>query len=328
MIRYVLRLAAVAVLLLLLAVPTFAQGRLLITDPDNYLNQDSLEQAAQPLLNRGAEVAIYLVPSGDEDDFTDRLTEDGFLSNGIQRTKMIAIYVALGGSGGNHSSIRFGDGWNEALSVNDNYELIRQQDLNPGLSQGDYTLAFTSVLGGIEEAIVSPPSPNGSVNVNTAPLAAGGLAVAAAVAGGALYVRRRRAAKTKAEAERQLKEAREGVAALITDLGQRFSNAQEKAQFDKVSYAPADIERLRATQAAAQARFVKVQTDFDDVGEQLERYAKPELAQLNASTAAYDQVRAEAEAVVNDLAAVEQLRKQLDDLARQAPEDISRAKKS
>jgi hypothetical protein len=73
---------------------------------------------------------------------------------------------------------------------------------------------------------------------------------------------------------------------------------------------------------------VKVQTSFDDVGEQLERYAKPVLAQLNASTAAYAQVRADAETVVQDLAAVEQIRAELDALARQAPEEIARAKKS
>ncbi|NTV63495.1 MAG: hypothetical protein HGA65_08170 [Oscillochloris sp.] len=329
MIRYLFRLAAAAALLLLLAAPALAQGRLVITDPGGYLDQAAVEQAAQPLLNRDAEIALYLVQRGSESDFTSRLTDDELLRGGLYRTKMIAIYVAIDDQ---LSYIRYGDGWNEALDVSldgtKNYELIRTQKLNPDLSSGDYTSAFATALGAVEKAITSPPSPDGSINVNTAPIAGAGLAVAAAVAGGALYAGRRRAAKTKAEAERQLKEGREAVATLITDLGQRFRNAGEKAAFDKVSYAPADVERLRVAQAAAHARFAKVQTSFDDVGEQLERYAKPELVQLNATTAAYAQLRAEAEAVVENLAAVEQMRSDLDALARQAPEEIARAKKS
>lgn len=329
MIRYVLRLAAAAALLLLLAAPAFAQGRLYFTDPGGQLDREAIQRAAQPLLNRGAQVAVYLVPSGGEQDMVSRLTEDGLVSGSQARTGLIAIYVSLNPK---YSAVRYGDEWNKALDVSlggtKNYELIRTQELNPGLSSGDYTGAFTSALGAIEQAIASPPSPNGSINVNTAPIAGAGAAVAVAIAGGALYASRRRAAKIRAEAERKLKDAREGAATLIADLGQRFRNADEKAQYDKVSYAPPDVERLRAAQSAAQARFVTVQTSFDDVGEQLERYEKPQLDQLNASAAAYGQVRAEAEAVSTDLAAVEQTRAELDALARQAPEEISRAKKS
>ncbi|NNJ08892.1 hypothetical protein EKD04_000970 [Chloroflexales bacterium ZM16-3] len=325
MIRSILRLAAAVALLLLLAAPALAQGQLVITDPGGKLDRAAVQRAAQPLLNRGAEVAVYLVQSGGESDFTNRLTEDGLLRDGLYRTKMIAIYVALDER---YSVIGNGDDWNEALAVNDNRNLIRENDLNSGLSSGNYTGAFTSALGAIEQAIVSPPSPNGSLNVDTTPLAAGGLAAAAAIAGGAIYASRRRKAKTKAEAERQLKEAKDGAAALITSLGQRFRNSEEKAQYDRVSYAPADVERLRVAQAAAQARFVKVQTGFDDVGEQLERYEKPQIAQVNASAAAYNQIRDQAQAVATDLVAVEQIRAELDDLARQAPEEIARAKKS
>ncbi len=329
MIRVLLRVVAAAFLLLLLATPALAQGRLEIVDPDNLLDRAALERAAAPLLSRDAEVAIYLVDEGGASDFENRLTRDGFLRDGIHRTKMIAIYVAIDSG---YSAIRYGDGWNEALDVSlggtKNYELIRTQSLNPGLSSGDYTSAFTTTLDAIEEAIISPPSPNGSINVNTGPLAAGGLTLAAAVAGGVVLVRRRRAAKTRAEAERQHKEAREGVATMITSLGQRFRSADEKARFDAVSYAPADVERLKRAQAAAQARFAQVQTQFDDVGEQFQRYAKPELSQINATTAAYDQVRALADAVAQELSAVEQMRLDLDALARQAPEEIARVKKS
>lgn len=329
MLRYALRLAAAAALLLLLAAPALAQGRLIITDPGGRLDRNAIERAAQPLVRRGAQVAVYLVESGDDRDFLDRLAEDGLVSGSQARTNMIAIYVALDPP---YSGIRYGDEWNEALNVslggNPNYELIRTQELNPGLSSGDFTAGYTAALGAIEEAIASPPSPTGSIDVDTGPIAAGGLAVAAAVAGGAIYAGRRRAAKTRADAERQLKDAREGAATVITDVGQRFRNAEEKAQYDRVSYGPADVERLRAAQAAAQARFVKVQTGFDDIGEQLDRDAKPELPRINAAAASYAQVQAEAQAVSEELATVEQMRAELDELARQAPEEIARAKKS
>ncbi len=329
MTRYVLRLAAAAALMLLLVAPALAQGRILITDPGSRLDRAALQRAAQPLIIRGAEVAVYLVPSGDESDFTRRLTQDGLLSGGMHRTKMIAIYVAINDR---LSYIRYGDGWNAALDVTlggtKNYALILKQSLNPGLSDSNYTGAFTTTLGAIEQAIANPPAPNGSINVDTVPLAAGGLAVAAAIAGGALYASRRRAARIKAEAERQLKDAREGAATLIADLGQRFRNAEEKAQYDKVSYAPRDVDRLHEAQAAAKDRFATVQNSFDDVGEQLERDAKPQIAQLNTSAAAYLQVRDGALSVSANLAAVEQIRADLDGLARQAPGEIARAKKS
>lgn len=325
MTRYALRLAAATVILLLLAAPALAQGRIVFTDPGGLLDRAAIQRAAQPLINRGAEVAIYLVPSGDNSDFRSRLTKDGLLRDSLYRTKMIAIYVALDSR---YSVISSGDGWNAALAVNDNRDLIRTQKLNPGLSSKDYTAAFTATLGAIEAAIVSPPSPNGSLNISTVPLAILGLVLAVAIGGGALYTSRRRAAKIKADADRQLKDAREGAAALITDLGQRFRNAEEKAQYDRVSYAPRDIDRLRDAQAAAKDRFVTVQTHFDDVGEQLERDEKPQLAQINASAAAYIQVRDEAASVAENLAAVEQIRANLDELARQAPGEIARAKKS
>jgi hypothetical protein len=327
MIRYLLRLAAAAALLLLLAAPALAQGRLIITDPGGRLNRDALQRAAQPLIDRGAEVAIYLVQSGRDSDFVSRLSADGLVSGSQARTRMVAIYVSIDDR---FSAIRYGDAWNAALDVSigdtKNYERIRTQVLNPSLSDKNFTDAFGTTLAAVNKAIANPPSPNAPID--TTPIAAGGLAVATAVAGGALYASRRRAAKIRADGERRLKDAREGAATLIADLGQRFRNAEEKAQYDQVSYAAPDVERLRAAQGAAQARFVKVQTSFDDVGERLDRDAKPDLARLAAAATAYDEVRAGAEAVSADIAAVDQIRAELDELARTAPEEIARAKKS
>lgn len=316
-------------LLLLTAGPAHAQGRLLITDPGGRLDRGAIEDAAAPLLDQGADVAIYLVQSGGEADFVDRLIDDGLARDErTARTNMIAIYAALDQR---HSSIRYGDDWAFALGVNNNYDAIRQADFNPGLSAGDYTRAFVQALGAIEEAAANPPTAGGGTQVNfdPTPIVAGGLGLAAATAGGVALTRRNRARKARAAIEQKLKEAREGAGTLIANLGQRFRAAEEKAQFDKVSYAPADVQRLAALQEEARQRFIGVQTSFKEVADGLERYGdKATDEQLNQAAAAYDAVAEQARGVEEQINAVEQLRVQLDQQAAAAREEVARAKKS
>lgn len=334
--RYLLRLAAALFLLLLLVAPALAQGELIITDPGRRLDRQEVTDAANKLRQRGAAVAIYLVQSGGQDDFNRRLVQDDLArSDGSIGTDVIAIYAALDQQ---FSSIRYGDDWYDALGVNDNYDVIRQGDFNPGLANGEYTSAFTDALTAIDEAIASPPTPGGGTTINVNPgeafnnfvLPSAGVAAvgAGAVVGGVVLSRRRRAAKTRATAELKLKEARENVATLITDLGRRFKDASDKAQYDKVSYAPADVARLSSAQQAAQQDFIKVQTSFDDAGEQLQRYATPTLEQINQVTTTYGQIESQARALSDQLATVEQMRAELDRLAQQAPGEIDRAKKA
>lgn len=326
--RHLIRLAAAVALLLLLAAPALAQGRVIIRDPGGRLDQGDVQQAARPLVNRGAAVAVYVVDSGGQDDFVERLVDDGLArGDGALLSNVVGIYVAVNDR---YSSIAFGDQWSDALAVNDNYDVIRQGDLNPGLSDGDFTRGVTTALAAIDEAIASPPVPGGGTNINFDPtpivLGVGGLA--AAGVGGAVFMGRRRAAKARADARGRLKEAREGAGALIADLGQRFRDAAEKAKYDKVSYAPDDVARVQKQQQQAGARFVTVQEQFKAIGDQLERYEKPSNEQLGQAAAGYDQVKAEAQQVSDELRAVEQLRAQLDEQARQAREEIDRAKKA
>ncbi len=323
--RQLIRLATAVALLLLLAVPALAQGQLLIRDPGGRLDRGAVERAARPLLKRDANVAIYIVDSGGPDDFTERLVDDGLArADGAFRSGTIAIYVAVNDR---YSEIRYGDRWSDALSVNDNAEVIRQGDLNPGLSDGDFTRGVTTALTAIEAAIVNPPVPGGGLNIDPTPIVVGLGGLAALGAGGFALARQRRAAKARAAAQQRLKDAREGAGTAIAALGQRFNAAAEKAKYDRVSYAAADVERLDKLQGAASARFVAVQGRFKDIAEQLERREKPSNEQLLQAATAYDAVTTEAQAVAADLAAVEQLRAELDEQARQAREEVDRAKK-
>ncbi len=315
------------ILSLLLVTPALAQGRLVIADPGRRLDEAAVQAAAGPLIRRGAEVAVYVVDRGGEDDFQRRLIGDGLgRSDGAVRSRLIAIYVAVESR---YSAIWFGEEWSAALAVNDNYELIRTGKLNPGLSDGDFTRGVTSALTAIEEAIVNPPRPGGGVTINTdlTPVVIGGLGLAGAAAAGAGAYQLRRRRQTRRAAEQRLRDARERAGAVVVQLGQRFQTAAEKAQFDRVSYHPDAVAELADLLVAARDAFTRLKIDFDEIGEQLNRAAQPSLEALATATAAYERVIEQASAVAERLDALDQRRAALDALARKAHEELDQAKK-
>lgn len=311
----------------LLLAPVLAQGRLVLIDPGSRLDEPAIRAAADPLLRRGAEVAVYVVDNGDESDFERRLiANDLARRDGSVRSTLIAIYVAVNNR---YSAIWFGDEWSNALAVNDNYEVIRTGKLNPGLADGDFTRGVTSALTAIEEAIVNPPRPGGGITINTdlTPVVIGGLGLAGAAAAGAGFYQVQRRRKTRQAAERRLRDAREQMGTLIVQLGQRFNTATEKAAFDHVSYPPAAVAELAQMSEAARRAFTALKIAFDAIGEQLEREAKPTLERIEQAAVAYEQLQPQAAAVAERLDALEQRRAQLDALIRQAQEDVAQAKK-
>ena len=324
--RRLTRFAVAVAFLLLLATPVLAQGRVIIEDPDGRLNQDAVRQAARPLVDRGAAVAIYIVPKGGDADAVQRLIAAGLArSNKVLLSNVICIYVAVNDR---YSTIIYGDKWSDALAVNDNAAVIRKGDLGPGLSDGDYTRGFVTALGAIDKAIANPPVPGGGTIVDLMPLIIGiGVLIVIGVAS-SIFISRRRAGQTRAEAQQRLKDAREGAGSLIANLGRRFQDAAEKAKYDKVSYSAADVNRLQSLQREATERFTKLQGLFDDTGEQLERSAEPTNEQLTQATTGYEQVKIAAQEADVALKEVEALRVSLDEQARLAREELERAKKA
>ena len=329
--RRLTRFAVAVAFLLLLATPVLAQGRVIIEDPDGRLNQDAVRQAARPLVDRGAAVAIYIVPKGSDADAVQRLIAAGLArSNKVLLSNVICIYVAVNDR---YSTIIYGDKWSDALAVNDNATVIREGKLGPGLSDGDYTRGFVTALGAIDKAIANPPVPGGGTTTivdssATMPVVIGiGVLIVIGVAS-SIFISRRRAGQTRAEAQQRLKDAREGAGSLIANLGRRFQDAAEKAKYDKVSYSAADVNRLQSLQREATERFTKLQGLFDDTGEQLERSAEPTNEQLTQATTGYEQVKIAAQEADVALKEVEALRVSLDEQARLAREELERAKKA
>lgn len=327
--KHLIRLGAVLALLLLLALPALAQsGSFVFHDTTGQLNRSQIQQAAQPLVRQGAKVAVYMVGSGGgADDFTERLTSDGLLRSGLTDSNAVAIYVS---TNPRYSAIRYGDNWNQALGTNNNYDTIRNNILNPGLSSGDFTKAFVNTLGAVANAITHPPQAGGgtTVNVNLVPVVVGAVGVAGVVGGGSLLLRRRRAQQTLADARGRFTEAKQAAGAAIADMGRALNDARDKAQFDKVSYGPADVQQLSVIQNTVEQNFAQAQVQFDDTGEAFERKANPTIADYDTGAEAYKQVQQHVAELRTQLGQAEELRRELDGLARQAPAEIDRAKKA
>jgi hypothetical protein len=325
------RLVGLIFIFFFLALPAQAQGDLIFRDEAGVLNRSRVADAAQPLIDRGARVAVYTVDSGDESDFQRQLEQDDLVRGGSVDTSMIAMYVSFDPR---FSSIRFGDRWNEALDTNNNFENIRNSELNPGLAAGDPTGGFVNALSAIDRAIASPPQAGGgtTVEIDPTPVVVGGGALALLGIGGPLAYRaarrRRKAAAALANARQSAEEGRRNAGAAIADLGQLFNDAREKAQYDKLSYPPADVEQLAQTQRAAETLFVQAQEQFDNVGEALKAKQTPTETDFKNTAGAYQQVVELAGQSRAQLDQVQARRSELDKLNAAAPGEIDRAKKA
>ena len=132
------RFIAALLLLLVLATPALAQsGELIYRDDAGKLDRSRVQSAAQRLITRGATVAVYTANSGGDAAFRSRLEQDGLASGSSIRSDVIAIFVSLDDR---YSGIRFGDRWNAALATNNNYEQIRTDALNAGLSPAEHAV--------------------------------------------------------------------------------------------------------------------------------------------------------------------------------------------
>lgn len=129
-------------------------GQLIINDETERLSRGRVAEAAAPLLQRGATVAIFIVERGDNngEDLTDRLARAGLKGHLYDRIvpHAIAIYVSYEPR---YSELRAGKTWSEALSQNALHD-IRTDALNPALRNGDVTTGVVETLKRSESQIV------------------------------------------------------------------------------------------------------------------------------------------------------------------------------
>ncbi len=324
-------LALLALFLTVLVSPVLAQSNPTIVDETGNLDVAAVQRAAQPLVARGAQVGIFLVQRGGEDDALRRYQRAGLASGNAINPDVIAIYVSFDPR---YSEIAYGDRWNAALRTNNNSETIRQNQLNPGLASGNATRGVVDALTQIERSIAAPPVPAGgtTVNINPVPIVAGVIfLVLLAVAGPMLwssFQKRRRAAQALQASRTAAEEARRTTSSVIVDFSREVRNAQEKAKFDRVSYAETDARQLATLQSEVEQRFARLQEQFAGVEKSLVVRQKPGQTDYDAATQQYRQIAQEVNALREQLAQVEARRAELDRIAQAAPGEVDKAKKA
>ncbi|MBZ0309871.1 MAG: hypothetical protein K8I82_27650 [Anaerolineae bacterium] len=147
---------AIVLLLVLLTgvMPVLAQDTVVIQGDGGELNREGIQEAAEPLLARGATVVIYFVKTGGQADFYARLDEAGYTRNNgafVQDKNLVAVYVSME----RYSEILVGDTWADELTSSD-LEAIRQNTLNPSLRLSQYSTALANTLNIIEQGIANP----------------------------------------------------------------------------------------------------------------------------------------------------------------------------
>jgi hypothetical protein len=110
-------------------------------DETGKLNEFAVKVYAEALRERGARVAIYMLPTGNAEDLTRRLNAEALLIEGKNRPDLVAIYATQDFS---FTAVYIGDIWRTPLGMS--AEEVRVNFLNPPLQEGEYTRAFVETL--------------------------------------------------------------------------------------------------------------------------------------------------------------------------------------
>ncbi|GAB4119870.1 MAG: chromosome segregation ATPase [Roseiflexaceae bacterium] len=335
--RTLLRLALTLLILFSVTAPALAQqGRFYFTDSDGRLDRAAVERAAQPLLQRGAYVAIYAVDTGKGTEFLARLQDDG-LRNGDQiNPNLIAIFVSFSDR---YSEIRYGDQWTSSLNPANAAGSIQTGTLNTELAAGNSTDAFVKTLAALERTI-SLRAASGNSGSNGAVATpestdtggpwgwlAGLAALIGLPVGWTFFSKRRKVARALDSARNAMEDARRKAGSVIADTAQLLGDAKEKAQFDKLSYPAADVAALAKLQGIAEEQFAQAQESFKGAEEAIIAQRTPTEEHYKASTRSYIEVAKQVLAVQAQIKQAEARRNELDKLAQSAPADIEQAKK-
>lgn len=290
----------VAGLWLVLALPALAQsGSVRIDDAANRLGARAgeVQQAAERLAAEGAEVIVVV----SEARFADDADEAIETLVGQIKPNQIIFFVAPEAE---YTSLRYGQRWLERLDPVE--ARIQQQQMNPGFANGDLAGGMIAGIDAARTTINPPTSP--------AVYVVGGVAAAAAATAAAVPVMRRRRATADAlgQARSRWEQARRAAGAAIADLGQLVRQAQDKAQYDQISYSQSDVQRVQELQGKGIAIFQDAQASFDAAEEQQNAKATLEPSDYTRIAAQYDEAQARAQQATELIREAEALRATLD----------------
>ena len=303
-------LFAALLLACLWALPVLAQERrVVVDDPDRLFGDgEAVRAAAERLAAEGVDVVIIAVqdagpnPAAAERYLGGRLDELGIASGGgaLRGDQIVFFLAPRPGYDGLYYVSRFKTQLDPAA------ERIRAEQMRPQFTRGDFAGGLVAGLDAVRNTLNPPTSP-----VWIAALTALGLGGAWAVAAPA--VRRRRAsADALAAARKRMEEARGAAGVVIADLGQRMELAQDKAQYDRVSYSSADAQRIADRQSRSQELFARAQAAFDGAEEAQIATPRPSAADYDRAAAQFREAQRMAEEAGEALAQAEGMRASLD----------------
>lgn len=325
--KQTVRLIALAALALLLALPALvlAQGRVIIDDTTGSVDTAAVQRAAQALTAKGATVVVLVSDQtgGDSQAYTSqRLQRYNIKASPLEPSAIIYL-VALDQR---NVFIYYGADWNATLGPA--YKTIADRDMIPQLARGNTTQGLVAGIAGTVDAIENPPG----APISLAPIALAIVVVALLAIGVPLLVRslgkRRALARALAQAQQAATDARQRAGVAIADFAQALGTAREKAQYDQLSYAPADVQQIGQWQAAAESQFAAAQERFDTAGEALAARATPAQADYEAAAQAYDQATQAVQGAREQIERAEARRAELDQLNASAPGEVDRPKKA
>jgi hypothetical protein len=113
------------------------------------IDTDVVSQVAQDFINTSrANVAIYVVATGNGEDFTKRLSGDGLAGDFNVNGNTFAIYVAVEPP---YSEMRGGSNFDRL-----DLDTLRGTSLNPLLREGNFTQAFINTLVAVHQQMSNP----------------------------------------------------------------------------------------------------------------------------------------------------------------------------
>lgn len=297
---------------LLLVLPALAQsGSVRVEDPDNLLGAQAnqVREAAQRLSGEGAEVIVVAAgaSAGSTSSSADQYLSSFLAQNNIApgsnqiNPNQVVFYVARDAR---RTSLLYGQRWKQTLDPV--FQSIQTQQMNPRFAGGDVAGGLVAGIDAVRTTI-NPPTPT-FVYVLGGALVLGVIALVTVP-----MLQKRRASATALETARErMRSARQAAGAAIADVGGVAEQAQAKAQYDRISYSQANIDRLQSLQAKGTQLFQEAQDLFSTTDDQIELKANPTASDYEAVAAQYERAQHLAQQANSSIGEAEALRAQLD----------------
>lgn len=297
-----------ALLALVMVQAAWAAGNITIDDPDGLLGgrRGEVEAAARRLADEGADVVVMAVRNSNtpnaEAYIDRRLREIGIGGSTKGLVGNTVLFYRSPDTG--QTALYYVPGFKSKLDPAKN--AIFEKQMRPLLTSGDTAGGLVAGIDAVRTTLNPPTSPFTYVLIGGVVL--GGLALVL----GPQLSKRRVAAARLGDARSRMEAARRAAGVAIADLGPVVRTAREKAQYDRLSYTPADVQHLTELQTTGEQLFAEAQVAFDQAEQQQRNIQTPTADGYEQVTAMFGKAQALVEQASTSIREAEQRRVALD----------------